>query len=93
MAVTTLQITLSGQTRISATKLLARWVEFQNNAAAVMRIGDINTSATQGISLAAAGGFFAPTTSDVSLVHDLSQWYVIGTDTQKLDVVFDKVGS
>ena len=93
MAVTSLQVTLSGVTQVSATKIPCRWVQFQNNAAANMRLADVNVSATQGILLSASGGFFAPPTSDISAVHDLSQYYVKGTDTQLLDVVFDKVGS
>lgn len=93
MAVISLQVTLSGVTQVSATKILARWVQFQNNAAGAMRLADASVSSTRGLTLAAAGGFFAPTTSDISQVHDLSQWYVKGTDSQLLDVVFDKVGS
>lgn len=93
MAVTTMQVTLSGATQVSATKILARWVEFQNNAAASMRLGDANVTSSRGISLLAGGGFFAPPTSDISQVHDLSQYYVVGTDTQVLDVVYDEVAS
>ena len=93
MAVTSLQVTLSGVTQVSATKIPCRWVQFQNNAAADMHIADVNVSSSRGIKMTAAGGFFAPPTSDISAVHDLSQYYVVGTDTQLLDVVFDKVGS
>ena len=93
MAVTMLQVTLSGTTHVSATKLLARWVEFANNAAHDMKIADSTVSSTHGIPMPANGGFFAPPTSDVSQVHDLSQYYVKGTDADVLDVVFDKVGS
>ena len=93
MAVTQIQVTLSGATQVSTTKLLARWVAFQNNAAAVMGLGDSSVSATHGILLQAGGSMFCPPTSDISQVHDLSQWFAKGTDTQILDVVFDKVGS
>lgn len=91
MAITTLQVTLAGKTQVSATKIKARWITFQNNAGAVMRVGDVNTSSTVGISIAAGGSNFTPPLGDVSSLSDLSQWYVVGTDTQKLDVVYDSV--
>jgi hypothetical protein len=93
MAITTLQVTISGKTRISATKQYARWITFQNNAAAVMRVGDVNTSSSQGISIASGGSNFTPPLGDVSSLSDLSQWYVVGTDTQVLDVVYDSVAT
>ena len=94
MAVTSLRVTLSGATQVSATSILARWVTFINNAAAKMNISDSAVATDQGIPLAQTGGnFFLPPTSDISQVHDLSQWYAKGTDTQVLDVVYDKVGS
>ena len=93
MAVTQLQVTLSGATQVSSTKILARWVVFANNAAAVMGLGDASVSTTHGILLQAAGSMFCPPTCDISQIHDLSQWYVKGTDAQILDVIFDKVGS
>ena len=93
MAVKNLQVTLSGLTQISATSIKARWVTFQNNAAAVMRLGDATTTSSIGISVAAGGDNYAPPMGEQAMVHDLSQWYVVGTDTQKLDVVYDKVGS
>lgn len=94
MAVTTLQVTISGKTQVSATSLKARWVLFQNNAGAVMRLGDTNVTSGVGYSIAASGGVLnmAPF-SDPSLAYDLSQWFIAGTDTQKLDIVYDKVGS
>lgn len=92
MAVTSIQVTLSGATQVATTKTLARWVQFVNNAAAAMKIADANVGSSRGIPLSATGGaFFLPPTSDISQVHDLSQWYVKGTDTQALDVVYDSV--
>ena len=91
MAVTTLQVTLSGKTHVSAASIKARWVVFQNNAAAVMRLGDVNTSSTVGISVQAGGANFAPPMGEQAMVHNLNQWYVVGTDTQVLDVVYDSV--
>ena len=97
MAITFIQVTISGKTQVSATSIKARWIQFVNNAAAVMKIADTNVSSTHGIPLAAAGAagcsFLAPPMGQQDLVHDLSQWYVAGTDAQVLDVVFDKVGS
>ena len=52
MALNTLQVTLgAGKTQVSATSIRVRQVTFQNNAAAVMRIGDTNVSSTVGYSL------------------------------------------
>ena len=93
MAVTMLQVTISGKTQVSATKLLARWVSFCNNAAHDMKIADTNVSSTHGAPIAANGNFYSPPTSDVSQVHDLSQYFLAGTDNDILDVVFDKVAS
>ena len=58
----------------------------QNNAAAVMRVGDNNVSTTKGISLAATGApFVIPLGQDYST--RLSEWWVVGTATQVLDVM------
>ena len=93
MAVTTLQVTISGKTQISSTSIKARWITFQNNDSSDMHVGDTNVSSTRGIKLTAGGSNFTPPVGDPALVHDLSQWFLAGTDTQKLDVVYDKVGS
>lgn len=94
MAVTTLQVTISGKTQVSTTSLLARWAKFQNNAAGAMRAGDTNVTSSVGYALAATGGVMnLDPMGDPSLVYDLSQWFIAGTDTQKLDIVYDKVGS
>ena len=55
MAITSIQVTISGKTQVSATSIKARWIQFVNNAAAVMKIADTNVSSTHGIPLAAAG--------------------------------------
>ena len=91
MAVKSLRVTLSGATQVSATSIKARWVVFENNAAAVMSLSDANVAAGQGIVLQAGGNNFAPPLGEQAMVHNLNQWYVVGTDTQVLDVVYDSV--
>lgn len=95
MAIKTLQITLTGSAQqVSTAPIKCQWAAFQNNAAAVMRIGDANVTAAKGISLAISGGTFtAPLNTYAPSGTDLSQWYVIGTATQLLDIVYDGVSS
>ena len=92
MAVHLLQVTLgAGKTQISTSALPCRAVTFQNNAAAVMRIGDTNVTTTKGIQLAANGAAnssYSLPPIDVQDYIDLSQWYVIGTAAQLLDVLY-----
>lgn len=90
MAARTLQVTLTGSVQpISATPLIAEAVTFQNNAAAVMRIGDSAVTASRGYALGATGG-----TWNIPLIEptQLAKWYVIGTAAQVLDVIFDDGG-
>ena len=91
MSVKTLQVTLTGSAQpISASIIKCKWATFQNNAAAVMRVGDANVTASRGYSLAISGGTFnVPVATASTFGTDLSQWYVIGTSTQLLDVVYD----
>ena len=90
MAVKTLQITQTGSAvQLAASSVFARWVILQNNAAAAMRLGDSNVTASIGMSLSATGvPYVLPPMPDGSH-YDLSQWYTIGTNTQLLDVVYD----
>ena len=93
MALNTLQVTLgAAKTPISATSLVVRQVTFQNNAAAVMRLGDTNVSSTKGHALQPAT---APAQANsvtwgelTSYCVDLKDVYVIGTNTQLLDVTY-----
>jgi hypothetical protein len=91
MAIKTLQVTLTGAVQqISAVRLKVQWATFQNNAVAVMRVGDASVSATQGYSLAATGGALTvPLQTEATFGTDLSQWFVIGTATQVLDIICD----
>ena len=92
MAVTTLQVTQNGSAvKLAAAPLYARWIIFQNTAAAAMRLGDANVTASKGVSLAATGTpWILPPMPD-GAHYDLSQWYTIGTNTQLLDVVYDSM--
>jgi len=93
MALNTIQVTLgSAKTPISATSLVVRQVTFQNNAAAIMRVGDTNVSTTVGHVLEPVT---APAQANsitwgelTSYCIDLKDVYAIGTNTQKLDVTF-----
>jgi len=90
MAVHTLQVTLTGSAQqITANNVNAFALTFQNNAAAVMRVGDSTVTASKGYSLAATGG-----TLTVPLLQptQLNKWYVIGTAAQLLDVTYDDGG-
>lgn len=93
--VRTLQVTLTGAVQnIGAlvpglTK--CKWVSFFNTAAAAMRVGDANISATRGVPLAATTGSYSPPVPSGTSTFgtDLNQWNVIGTATQLLDVIYD----
>lgn len=93
MAVKTLQITQTGSAvAVSANAgTYARWVVFQNNAAAAARIGDGSVTATRGYALAAANAspplILQPMPNGAH--YDLNQWSTIGTNTQLLDVIYD----
>lgn len=92
MAVKTLQITQTGSAvQLATASIFARWVIFQNTAAAAMRLGDANVTTGKGVSLAATGiPWILPPMPD-GAHYDLSQWYAIGTNTQLLDVVYDSM--
>lgn len=88
MSVVLLQVTLgAGATQISTANTPCRQIVLQNNAAAVMRIGDSTVSATKGISLA-TGGTQLLSGQGVAYHTYLSDWYVFGTAAQLLDVLY-----
>ena len=93
MAVTTLQTTQSGSAiQLSSTKLYARWILFQNPGAATMTIGDSTVTAAIGYVIPAlTGSLLLPALADVSQHYDLSQFWTIGTNTQKLTVIYDSM--
>lgn len=65
--------------------LPCKWIEFQNNTADVMRIGDSSTSSTRGLQLQPGVTFMEPPLQQPN-TYDLSKWYVAGTAGDKLDV-------
>lgn len=60
-------------------------VTFQNNGAAVMRVGDKSVSTTKGYSLAA--GASVTFTCPQGYSETLNDFWTIGTATQVLDVI------
>jgi hypothetical protein len=91
MAVKSLQITQSGSAiQLSASSLFARWILFQDTAAATMTIGDSTVTASKGYVLpATTGSLLLPALADVSQHYDLSQFWTIGTNTQVLNILYD----
>ena len=90
MSVHTLQVTLgAGATQIVAASTPVRQVIFQNNAAANMRVGDLNVSATRG-GLLAGGSPGGQLNSGPLVIQatNLNEWFVFGTAAQILDVIF-----
>lgn len=92
MAVRTLQVTLGA----AATPLLSAgahqqvlWFTIQNNSAAAARIGDANVTATRGIALTPAGASYTVGPGPSNTGRDLGSWYVFGTATDVIDVVYD----
>jgi hypothetical protein len=88
----TLQVTIgAGVTQFTTKDIPARQIIVQNNAAHVMRVGDVNTTSSVGASLAAAG-----TSPGGSLnlgpfydnPENLKEWWVAGTQNDVLDVIY-----
>ena len=90
MAVKTLQITQTGSAvQVATVATYARWIIFQNTAAAAARIGDANVTSSKGASLAATGAPYILQPTPNGAHYDLSQWWTVGTNTQLLDIVYD----
>jgi hypothetical protein len=92
MAVKTLQITQTGSpVQLATVATFARWIIFQNNAAAAARVGDASVTATRGYALAAANAsppmILQPMPNGAH--YDLAQYSTIGTSTNLLDVIYD----
>lgn len=92
MAIHTLQVTLGASaTPLTTTDTFARWVVIQNNAANSMRVGDSTVTSTKGILLASGspgGSVTLPEEHTPSTTYDLSQIYILGTNTQLADVLW-----
>lgn len=86
----TLQVTIgAGTTQVTTVDTPVKQVIFQNNAANSMRVGDSATTSSRGALL--AGG--SPGTSMNfgpigSTALNLNSFYVNGTNTQVLDVIY-----
>lgn len=74
--------------QISTAQTPVRYIRFQNNAAATMRLGDSTVSSTNGQLLAATGGVWDSQRADVYHSY-LSDFWVIGTSTQLLDIFYN----
>jgi hypothetical protein len=92
MALHILQVTLgSGATRIISTRKPIHDVQFQNNAAHVIRIGDSTVTATTGIALGAVGSGGAGTGGSAyfgpypQYPSNLSEYWAFGTAADVLD--------
>jgi hypothetical protein len=86
----TLQVTIgAGVTRFTTKDTPVRQVIVQNNAAHVMRIGDVNTTASIGAVLASGspGGSMNLGPFDTTK-ENLMDWYVAGTNADVLDVIY-----
>lgn len=86
--VVTVQATIGSGTNtqvFAGGSLPCKWIEFQNNTADVMRIGDSSTSSTRGLQLQPGVTFMEPPLQQPN-TYDLSKWYVAGTTGDKLDV-------
>jgi hypothetical protein len=90
MAVRNFQVTLgAAATQVSVQPILAKWVIFQNNAAAQMRLGaQATVSATAGLLLGPGGAANPLPVGPVSTTN-LNSWWIFGTATQVLDVIYD----
>jgi hypothetical protein len=91
----TLQVTLgAGATQVFtpgvlAPSIFARQVQIQNNAAANVRVGDANVSATRGaLLLAASNGSVNYGENTTGGEIDLSTIWLFGTATQVIDVIY-----
>ena len=93
MAVKTLQVTQSGSAiQLAALGTFARWILFQDAAAAAMTIGDSSVTAAIGYVIpATTGSLLLSALADVSQHYDLGQFWTLGTNTQKLTVVYDSM--
>lgn len=84
----TLQVTIGASANTPVSKsgaVYCKWIEFQNNSADSMRIGDSSTSSTRGLLLQPGTSFMEPPLQQPN-VYNLSNWYVAGTSSDVLDV-------
>lgn len=92
MSMQTLQVTIpaSGKAQVWTNGIKPiQFLVFQNNAVDLCRVGDVNVSATRGISLApASAGDSVPFAPPIEYGTDLSEWWIFGTSGDVIDVLF-----
>jgi hypothetical protein len=84
-------VTMTGSAvQLSTTVQLVKWftVTGVTISSAAARLGDSAVTTTRGIPIAANGVFTSPAIATESEVYDLSQVYAIGTNNDKLSVVY-----
>ena len=86
-----IQVTLgAGATPITTNNnIYCSMLAINNNAAAVVRVGDNTVSATKGISLAAAGVGSTSLTFAFPRGTHLSDWFLFGTAAQVIDILYE----
>lgn len=86
-----IQVTLTASaTPITTdTNIYASMLIVQDNAAAGVRLGDNTVSATRGIALSLGGGSSTITLAFPRGAH-LSEWYLFGTTSQVIDVLYEQ---
>lgn len=89
MAVQNFQVTMTGSSQpvLTSGEINARWVIFQNNASNPMYLGSSVTT-SKGLKLSGGGSASTPPSAPISNTR-LSTWNVIGTATDKLDVIYE----
>lgn len=82
-----IQVTMTGsKQQITTGQIYSPFVTFQNNGSSAMRIGDNTVTASKGINLSASGAFTVQR-SDNRI--PLFAYYVIGTASDKLDIMYE----
>lgn len=85
-----LQVTIGAAvTQFTTADIPVRHVIVQNTAAAVMRVGDASTTSSIGLSLAAASTPVTIAGPYESHNDNLKNFWVAGTNTQVLDVLYE----
>jgi hypothetical protein len=90
--VRTLQVTLgSGVTQVlsAGSHFQVRWFVIQDNATHSVRIGDAQITSSRGLALTPSGGSFYVGPDQGASSRDLGTWYIIGTNGDVVDVIYD----
>lgn len=89
-----IRVTLgAAATRITAAQIYTPFLEIQNNANDICRVGDNTVTATRGILLSPTGA--APSTVPSFIVQRsdnrilLNQYYLFGTAGDQIDIIYE----